>query len=281
MALQSDFNIDTSKFRPEAASNEVKNVNEELIDTMKRGPKWFQVGAAKYRAMQANGETMFPQAVVLDRGWNFSIPSRENGRDIPCRVMTPENTIDAKAVFTHIHGGGLAPENPFPAGPEDCFDAVEWLIDNSKERFGADLQFVGGEVVPPSLLVPFITHLETLTQQPQSAGGHLAMSTYPHLTTSRSSFNFSCLILNHGIFDLSFLPQVNIFKKRATLILDQELVEDYRNAFCPGMSLEQLRHSSVSPFYHELKGLDMPPAIFTCGTEDCLLDDTVMISARW
>ncbi|KAK4977362.1 hypothetical protein LTR28_007210 [Elasticomyces elasticus] len=26
---------------------------------------------------------------------------------------------------------------------------------------------------------------------------------------------------------------------------------------------------------------ELPPAIFTCGTLDCLLDDTVMMSAKW
>lgn len=45
--------------------------------------------------------------------------------------------------------------------------------------------------------------------------------------------------------------------------------------------MAQLRHPSVSPFYHGLQGLHLPPAMFTCGTEDCLLDDTVMMAARW
>lgn len=43
MTLQSDFTIDASKFRPEAASNEVKNLNEELIDTMKGGQNCFRL----------------------------------------------------------------------------------------------------------------------------------------------------------------------------------------------------------------------------------------------
>ena len=107
------------------------------------------------------------------------------------------------------------------------------------------------------------------------------MTTYLRLTKSRPDFHLSGLVLNYGIFDLSFLPQVHNFKTRDTLVLDQEIMEHFREAFCPGMSLDQLRDPSVSPFYANLRGLDLPPTMFICGTEDCLLDDTVMMSARW
>lgn len=107
------------------------------------------------------------------------------------------------------------------------------------------------------------------------------MLTYLHLAQNRPDFHVSGLVLNYGVFDLTFLPQVHHFKKRDTLILDKELLEHFREAFCPGMSFEQLRDPWVSPFYHRLDGLQLPPAIFTCGTEDCLLDDTVMMSAKW
>ena len=43
-------------------------------------------------------------------------------------------------------GYRLAPEHPFPQGPEDCYDAAEWLVDNSQAKFGAPLKFAGGEV---------------------------------------------------------------------------------------------------------------------------------------
>lgn len=125
--------------------------------------------------MRWNGETPLPKPVVIESGVNSSIPSRDEGRSIPVRIFQP-NGGQAKGVFMHIHGGGwvlnsehfqdpflkfiadeanltvvsvgyrLAPENPWPAGGNDCYDAAEWLIDNSPTEYGASLQFCGGEV---------------------------------------------------------------------------------------------------------------------------------------
>ena len=43
-------------------------------------------------------------------------------------------------------GYRLAPEYTFPKGPEDCYDAAEYLVDHSVERFGGPVLFAGGEV---------------------------------------------------------------------------------------------------------------------------------------
>jgi acetyl esterase/lipase len=43
-------------------------------------------------------------------------------------------------------GYRLAPEHPFPAGVEDCFDVADYLVKNGPKLYGGPLRFIGGEV---------------------------------------------------------------------------------------------------------------------------------------
>ena len=238
--------------------------------------------------MRWNGETPLPKPQVLESGKNIKLPSRDADRQIPCRVFAPSNCQPPKGTFYHIHGGGwclqseayqdimlaywadhtqmtvvsvgyrLAPENPYPAGNEDCFDIGEYLIDHAARDFGAPLKFMGGD----------------------SAGAHLSVVTCYHLLTARPQFAFAGLVLNFGAYDLSgFLPQAHNFK--TPLVLDVEIMQHYVDAYLPGKSIEERRHWRISPIFREMRGLGLPPALFTCGTSDCLLDDSVMMAAKW
>ena len=51
--------------------------------------------------------------------------------------------------------------------------------------------------------------------------------------------------------------------------------------FLPGMTAEQRKDPSISPVYKDLTGLKLPPALFNCGTYDSLLDDTILMAAKW
>ena len=174
-----------------------------------------------------------------------------------------QGIADAAKVLVISVGYRLAPEYPFPAGIEDCYDAAEWLVDNAENKYGARLSFVGGE----------------------SAGGHLsalvAIYLLQHPEKKYSSFAFKGLVLHFGAYDLTWTPQAYNFQKPIPLVLDLDLMINFSKACMPGWSLEQKKHPSVSPLYANLYGLKLPSALFTCGTEDCLLDDTIFMSTKW
>ena len=100
-----------------------------------------------------------------------------------------------------------------------------------------------------------------------------------HLLDTKPQFKLSGVVLNFGVYDLSFLPQARNFHK--PLFLSPKLMQQFVNAFLPGMSPEERRDPSISPFFRDLNGMKLPPALFTVGTEDCLLDDSIMMALKW
>lgn len=156
----------------------------------------------------------------------------------------------------------LAPEEPFPAAPNDCYIA-EWLIDNARMEYGSPLTFIAGE----------------------SSGPNLAVSTVLHLlnspTTRFSSFRFKGLVGHYGANSLQWLASTRYFKKESPLVLDEDIMRSFRDAYLPGMTGDEVTSSQISPFFANLTGKRLPAVFFTCGTEDCLLDDSVFISVKW
>ena len=54
-------------------------------------------------------------------------------------------------------------------------------------------------------------------------------------------------------------------------------VHQFSHAFLPGIT--DRRIPDISPLYADLRGLC--PALFSVGTKDALLDDTLFMHARW
>ncbi|HZU80571.1 MAG TPA: alpha/beta hydrolase fold domain-containing protein, partial [Acidimicrobiales bacterium] len=151
----------------------------------------------------------------------------------------------------------LAPEHPFPAGPDDCESAALWLLDAAGPEFGTERLLVGGE----------------------SAGAHLAALTLVRLRDRLGSVErFAGANLVFGQYDMSGTPSVRRWGPR-NLVISTPIIEWFADNFLPGLSAEERRRPGISPLFADLSGL--PPALFTVGALDPLLDDSLFMHARW
>ena len=267
-------------FRPDAIATDTATLNSTLVEMMTGLPEWWNVGAEATREARRQGRGPFPAAVKSPRARTMLISGRD-GNDIPLRIIAPDQV---RGVYLHLHGGGwvlgaadqqdamlehiaeatglavvsveyrLAPEHPYPAGPDDCEFAAAWLVRNAKAEFGSDVLMIGGE----------------------SAGGHLAAVTLLRMRDRYGYSGFRGANLMYGAFDLSMTPSQVAFGDRRLVLRTIDMRQFY-NAFLP--TITDRRVADISPLYADLKGLC--PALFSVGTQDALLDDTLFMHARW
>ena len=196
------------------------------------------------------------------------------------RVPSPDG------VYLHIHGGGwmmgdndqqdarlwelarncnvsvvsaqyrLAPEHAFPANADDCEAAARWLIENAVSEFGTDRLTIGGE----------------------SAGAHLSAVTLLRLRERGLAERFCGANLVYGMYDLGLTDFLRNWGER-NLILNTEICRWSVEQMTPGWTDEQRRSPELSPMFADLSGL--PPALFTCGTDDPTLHDSIGLAQRW
>jgi acetyl esterase/lipase len=268
-------------FRDAAIDPDTANLNAQMIELLTGQPEWWIVGAQAAREARRRGEGAFPAPVFSDRARTMTITGKD-GNQIPLRVITPQG--QPRGIYLHLHGGGwvlggadmqdpmleriadntgqavvaveyrLAPEHPYPAGPDDCEEAALWLVRNGKQEFGADVLTIGGE----------------------SAGGHLTAVTILRMRDRQGYTGFHGANIVYGAFDLSLTPSQRLFGN-ARLVLRTIDTQQFYNAFLP--TITDRRVPDISPLYADLRNLC--PALFTVGTKDALLDDTLFMHARW
>jgi acetyl esterase/lipase len=159
----------------------------------------------------------------------------------------------ASAVVVSV-GYRLAPEHPYPAGPDDCEAAALWLAEHAQREFGVERLAIGGE----------------------SAGAHLSAVTLVRLRARHGATPFRGANLVYGVYDLTFTPSVRNWGERY-LILSTPIIHWFCDFFVPDRA--RRGDPDVSPLYADLRGL--PPALFSVGTLDPLLDDSLFMASRW
>lgn len=265
-------------FRPEAISPEVTAANERLRAALAGVPDWWDIGAPAARVAREGGP--FPPPQISPRGRTIEITARE-GHKIPLRVVAPERPT---GIYLHFHGGGLvlgsaltqdgmleriagatgmagvsveyrlAPEDPYPAAWDDGESAALWLIEKGQSELGTDILTIGGE----------------------SAGATLAAAILVRMRDRHGYTGFKAANLTYGNYDTSMTPSQMLSSDKGLLVARRS-IQKFTEAYLPkGVDP---RNPDVSALYADLRS--MPPAIFTVGTLDPLLDDTLFMYARW
>jgi acetyl esterase len=183
-----------------------------------------------------------PSAVLLDmHGGAFCMGSPDQHDPLNERYVTEANMAVVSVDYR------LAPEDPYPAAPDDCEAAAVWLVENAKREFGTDRIVVTGT----------------------SAGGNLAAVTLLRLRDRHDALGQVIgANLVYGGYDMSGTPSQ----------IDQDKVS-FRVVYLPTTAPADRKVPDISPLYADLTG--MPPALFTVGTNDYLYDDNLFMYMRW
>lgn len=270
--------LDPQLFLPDAIDAETAAFNAELEKQLAAMPAIQAFPPAVVRQARESGQGPFGALVYVEWATERNIPGPAG--EIGLRLFIPQSV---RGVYLHLHGGGftigsarqqdpllaaiavscavavvsvdyrLAPEDPYPAGPEDCEAAALWLATHAQREFGTTRLVIGGE----------------------SAGANLAAVTLLRLRDRHGFSGFAGANLTFGVFDLSLTPSVARWGKR-NLVLSTPILEWFHHHYVPP---ERRRDPDVSPLYADLSRL--PPALFSVGTLDPLLDDSLFMYARW
>ncbi len=270
--------IDPGVFAPEAIDDETAQMNKMIEDLLATQSPTHEREPQEVREERESGKSWLGPIKRVEEARDRVI--RSQNLDVPVRLYIPD---EVTSVFLHIHGGGfvlmrpfyfdealldmakrcrtaivsvdyrLAPENPYPAAPDDCEAVAVWLAENAESEFGTDQLYIGGE----------------------SAGANLAVVTLLRLRDKHRFTGFSKAVLTFGCFDATMTPSQRNWGDR-NLILSTPLMKWFFNLYVPE---EKRRDPDVSPLYANLS--DLPSALFTVGTLDPLLDDSLFTHARW
>lgn len=265
--------FDSSRIDPETAA-----FNAQLEAMLAATPPLHKVAPQRIRDAREAGLGIFGPIQRSEMAVERVISGPAG--DLPLRIFVPER-VDG--VYLHIHGGGfmlgrphhsdvrneqiaracnlavvsvdyrLAPEQPYPAGPDDCEAAAIWLTTHAQQEFGSDRLLIGGE----------------------SAGAALSVATLLRMRDRHGFSGFSAANLVYGGYDLSVTPSGLRWGDRY-LVLSTPILHWFADNYAPP---ERQREPDISTLYADLSAL--PPALFTVGTMDPLLDDNLFMYARW
>lgn len=272
-------NLNPSVFDPEAVDSKTVKFNKRLEELLATMPRGYLRTPQEVREDRESGKSWMGPIRRLDEGQDRVV--RGLDREVPVRVFVPD---EVHGVYLHMHGGGfvlchpdhfdealaatarnckvavvsvdyrLAPEHPYPAAADDCESVAVWMTENARPEFGTERLVIGGE----------------------SAGANLSVVTLVRMRDRHGFTGFLGANLVYGCFDISMTPSQRNWGER-DLIISTRMIEWFNDHYVP--EKEKRTAPDVSPLYADLSNL--PPALFTVGTLDPFLDDSLFMHVRW
>ncbi|MDY5584453.1 MAG: alpha/beta hydrolase [Arcanobacterium sp.] len=223
------------------------SVKLALLALNSGGPTFETKPLVEGRAELSAESAIFGTEAKLEKVEDFLVPGAEG--KIPARLYVPGTYAPLKrdGLVVYMHGGGwvlgglesadamcrsfarktgftvisldyrLAPENPFPAGVDDCLAAFRWIRDNA-EQFGAsaDRILLGGESAGGNLTCV----LAQLLRDEQ--GPVVAFPIFPVTDLSKKSESYTLFSTGY------FLTEAQMDWYKNHYLVDPELALDRR-----------------------------------------------------
>lgn len=243
-----------------------------FVDRLKKEPcdNPKRIGYARLRQMQEE------RIVSEDCGCPGMLQKPDTIGGIRAEWLIPKGAPEDKAVV-YIHGGGwslgsirqtrlflapmaeqfkvatvhfdyrLMPENPFPAGLDDCFLLYTGLLEAGWKE-------------------------ENLILAGESAGANLALALLLRLKEEKRPLPAAVTLMSPITF-MDSMEGSHTFLAKQDLILaeDSFVLCEVAELYAPGWNK---KHPWLSPLYGDLKGL--PPMQLFVGTDELLFDDTIL-----
>ncbi|KAK2687874.1 hypothetical protein QWA68_013764 [Fusarium oxysporum] len=277
--------------RPKSVSDKVRATRLELVGRLEKqlanAKQWYDFDHPQdYRKARAEGTHGFDRLQLNDQARLVYATGRD-GQRIELRVIEPPGP--SKGVFLHFHAGGfvigsnasydgyltrlseasgltvasveyrLAPEQPFPAGRDDCVDAALFALSaHGISGLGAPLRVLGGE----------------------SAGAWLAVAVALQLRDEHDidvKSQIAAICAGYGIYDLTYTP--SLLSHKRNVVVSREIMVKFSEAAFGHIPFSDRKRPDISLLYADLGNL--PPAHFLVGNIEPLLDDSIFIAAKW
>lgn len=201
-------------------------------------------------------------------------------RNIKTRIFPVENS---QGIVLHFHGGGWAMGSVYE---QDAY--LTGIAENTAlTLISIDYPLAPEHQLPEILDTAFAATCALIDKHPEqsivvvaeSAGANVALNCLVRLRQAPKLLNrIKAASLCYPVTDLSMTPSLRNWKMDIPG-LSRDWMEWFFELALPGVDRDDRSNPAYSPLYVDLEGL--PPALFSVGEFDPMLDDSLFMHQRW